>query len=108
MSLDDTVNLERLATAFEKIALALQERNIIERERMAREFPVSKTERRPAEIIYPKKERDEQSSYKADNEWFEETEKAVPSRFQERLNKQTSQPARGRATTVPKTNERLT
>jgi hypothetical protein len=108
MSLDDTVNLERLATAFEKIAASLAERNIIEREKMARQFPLEKP-KRAAEIIDPKAEKEREFSDHADPEWFRETERAVPSRFQERLDAaktskpRSSEPARARTAPVPKT-----
>jgi hypothetical protein len=107
MSLDDTVNLGRIASAFEKIALALADSNIIEREKLAREFPLEK-ERRAAEVIRPDEDKRAQFNDHASPEWLKETEDAAgPSRFQTRLESQKSPkstvPARGRTAPVPKT-----
>ena len=107
MSLDDTVNLERLATAFEKIAAALQERNTIERDRLVKLFPPEK-EKRAAEVIHPEQAKRDEYSDRANPEWFDETEAALPkSRFQERLDKANPPRVvekRRRAVEVPKTN----
>jgi len=84
MGLDDTVNLERLATAFEKIAAALEARNRIELDRLAKSFPPEK-EKRAAEVISPDKDKREHYSDRADPEWFEATEAALPSRFQKKF-----------------------
>ena len=87
MGLDETVNLERLATAFEKIAAALEHRNRIELDRLAKSFPPEK-EKRAAEIIHPEQDKRNEYSDRADSGWFEATEAALPkSRFQERLDK---------------------
>ena len=106
MSLDDTVNLERLATAFEKIAAALQERNRIELDRLAKSFPPEK-EKRAAEVINVEKDKRDQYSDRANSEWFDETEAALPpSKFKSRFdaaNKQTeaSPEKRRRVVEVP-------
>lgn len=106
MSLDDTINLDRLATAFEKIAVALQERNRIELDRLAKSFPPEK-EKRAAEVIHPEKDKREQYSDRGSPEWFDETEKALPdSKFKLRFdaaNKQTeaSPQKRRRVVEVP-------
>lgn len=108
-SLDFTVNFERLATAFEKIAAELFERNRIERERLVLEFPV-KREPRSIEVTNPHEERRELYSDKPSKEWSEQTEAALPenkSRFQERLDA-TRQPQGGKSPVgspakVPKT-----
>lgn len=85
MGLDDTVNLERLATAFEKIAAALEHRNRIELDRLAKSFPPEK-EKRAAEIIHPEQAKRDQYSDRADSEWFDETEAALPqTRFKQRF-----------------------
>ena len=87
MSQDDTINLERLATAFEKIAAALQERNTIERDRLVKLFPPEK-EKRAAEVIHPEQDKRDEYSDRADSGWFEATEAALPqTRFKERFDK---------------------
>lgn len=106
MGLDNTVNIGRIADAFEKIAAELFERNRIERERLVLEFPVKK-EPRPAEVIRPDEERRELLSDKPTKEWVEETEAALPqSRFAKRLDEarqpKSEQPARGGTPKVPK------
>jgi hypothetical protein len=92
MGLEETVNLERLATAFEKIAVALQERNRIELDRLGKLFPPEK-EKRAAEVIHPEQDKREQYSDRATPEWFDQTEAALPpSKFKTRFdaaNKQT-------------------
>lgn len=100
MSFDDTINLERLATAFEKIAAALEHRNRIELDRLAKSFPPEK-EKRAAEVINPDKDKRDQYSDRAESGWFNETEAALPeSRFKNRYdaaNKQTEEnPAKRR------------
>ena len=81
MGLDDTVNLERLATAFEKIATALDRLVTVEERRFPPEKPKS-----AAEIIRPDADKREQFSDKGTAEWFNETEQAAgPSRFQKRF-----------------------
>ena len=109
MSLDDTVNLERLATAFEKIAAALENRNRIELDRLGKQYPPER-EKRAAEIIRPDDERRQQFSDRASPEWIEETENALPqkkSRFEEKF-ESTGGPKpvvekKRRAVEVPKT-----
>lgn len=83
MGIDDTVNLERIASALEKIGNALEilTGNHVKVER----------ERRAAEIHRPEQEKREQFSDKASAEWFKETEQATStSRFQQRRDQQTS------------------
>jgi len=104
MSLDNTINLERIATAFERIAAALEARNRIELDRLAKLFPPEK-EKRAAEILDPKQDKRKQYSDRADSDWFDETEAALPkSRFQEKYD-QTNPPRTGekrrRAVEVP-------
>lgn len=83
MSLDDTVNLERLAKAFERIADALD-----------RAYPLPR-EKRAAEIIKPGEDKDEQFNDRGSSQWFEETEQATAkSRFQERLENQSPESAK--------------
>ena len=85
MGLDDTINLERLATAFEKIAAALEHRNRIELDRLAKSFPPER-EKRAAEIIHPDEDKRKEYSDRAEPGWFEATEAALPkSRFQEKF-----------------------
>lgn len=107
MGLDDTVNLERIATALTRLAAAFDQYNIICRERLNREFPREKAKRAP-EIINTESERREQFSDKPTDEWLRETLAATPetSRFQKRFdespNKQPEQaPRKRRAVTVP-------
>ena len=107
MSLDDTVNLERLATAFEKIAVALDERNKIEREKLLLMFP-TKREPKPAEVIRPDEERKKLLDDRPDADWLRDTEAALPpSRFQERFDASVKSQGRGSqgrsAKAVPKT-----
>lgn len=87
MGLDETVNLERLASAFEKIADALTRLATVEE----RKFPPER-EKRAAEIIRPEEDKREQYSDKGTDKWFAETEKATaPSRFQQRLDQQSAE-----------------
>lgn len=105
MSLDDTVNLERIAAALARLATAFEQHNIICRERLQHEFPPEKAKRAP-EVIRIEDERREQFSDAASEEWMRETEAAIPgpSRFQKRFN-QTEHPApaprRKRTVAVP-------
>lgn len=85
MGLDDTVNLERLATAFEKLATALDRLATIEHDKFVKQYPPER-EKRAAEVIKPDSDKREQYSDKGDPDWFNETEKAAgtPSRFEQR------------------------
>lgn len=85
LGLDDTINLQRLASAFEKIAAAMEESNRIERERLTHEFPEKKPAK-PAEVIDPNEDRKQLLSDRPTDKWLEETEEALPqSRFAKRL-----------------------
>lgn len=86
MSLDDTVNLERIATALGRIAAAFEQYNVICRERLRHEFPPEKAKRAP-EVIRIESERREQFSDVATDEWMRDTQAALPepSRFQKRF-----------------------
>lgn len=89
MGLDDTISLDRIATAFEKIAAALEHRNRIELDRLAKLFPPEKEKR--AEVINTDRDKREQYSDKGSPDWFDETEAATPqSRFQERFHTDSS------------------
>jgi len=96
------VSLDRITTAFEKIADALTRLAVVEE----RKFPPEK-ERRAAEIIRSD-ENKELLSDKGTPDWFAETEAATgPSRFQQRLDEtrkaepeRTSEPKRRRVATV--------
>jgi len=79
VGLDETVNLERLATAFERIAAVLERLVILEE----RKNPPER-EKRAAEIIRPDEDQREQLSDKPSPGWLKETEE-VASRFQKRL-----------------------
>jgi hypothetical protein len=93
MGLDDTVNLERLASAFEKIADALTRLATVEERKNPPERP-----KRAAEITRTDDDKREQYSDKASDEWLKETKEALPkSRFQERLDKQSAEPSKERA-----------
>lgn len=86
MSLDDTINLERIATAFERIASALETMSKIQLDSFAKLYP--EKEKRAAEVIHPEQEKRDEYSDRADAGWFEAAEAALPkSRFQERLDK---------------------
>ena len=86
MSLDDTINLERLATAFERIASALETMSKIQLDTYGKLYP--EKEKRAAEIIHPDEDKRKEYSDRAEPGWFEATEAALPkSRFQERLDK---------------------
>ena len=93
MGLDDTVNLERLATAFEKIATALDRLATIEHDKFVKQYPPER-EKRAAEISKPSDDKREQFSDKPSKEWLEETEAAVPSRFQQKFDKQVAEGAK--------------
>ena len=88
MSPDDSINLERLASSFEKIATALTGYVSLERDRFKKDFPDDRP-KRTAEINTRDGEKREQLGDKATDGWFEETEAALPpSRFQERFDEQ--------------------
>ena len=90
MGLDDTVNLERLAAAFEKVASALERLAKVEEDRYLKQYP--EKPRAVAKVITPDDDKREQFSDKASPGWFAETEKATsPSRFQKRLDDQKSE-----------------
>ena len=77
-----------LTESMERIASALEDRNKIERERLEKQYPAEK-QKRAAEIIDQKRERDEHYSDKPSGDWIKETEAALPkSRFQERYETQ--------------------
>lgn len=105
MGLDDTVNLERLATAFEKLADAMTRIAVV----AERVYPPEK-EKRAAEIIDPNADRRDLYGDRARPEWFDETEQALPgkSRFQQRFDEQhpegaqPAKPAKRRVAAVPK------
>lgn len=105
MSLDDTVNLERIAAALTRLATAFEQYNVISRERLKHEFPPEKAKRVP-EVIATKSERREQYSDVPDDQWMRDTEAAIPeaSRFQKRFD-ETEHPApaprRKRTVAVP-------
>ena len=82
---DFVINFERLATAFEKIALALEARNRIELDRLAKSFPPER-EKRAAEIIHPDEDKRKEYSDRAGADWFEDAEAALPqTRFKQRF-----------------------
>lgn len=96
MGLDETVSLERIAKAFERIADAME-----------RAFPPPK-EKRVAEIIRANEDRDKQFSDKAEPSWFDETERALQkSRFQERLESQSPESANRTASTTKRSVEKV-
>jgi hypothetical protein len=83
MGLDETVNLERLATAFERIASALETMSKIQLDSFAKLYP--EREKRAAVIDSPDKEKRDHFSDRAEPGWFDETEAALPSRFQKKF-----------------------
>lgn len=89
MGLDDTVNLDRIATALTKLAQAIDQYNILYRRQLDLEHPQEKPKRAP-EVISTTDERREQFSDRATDQWMRETEAAMPpetaSRFQKRFN----------------------
>lgn len=107
MSLDDTVNLERIATALTRLAQAFDQYNILTRERLDREYPLEKPKRAP-EVISTESERSEQFSDAPSDEWMRDTEAALPgpSRFEQRFSQtdaatKPEAPRRRRAVAVP-------
>ena len=81
---DDSRAMQRIAAALEGIVEALAKRNMIEQERLEKEFPPERA-KRAAEIIRSD-DRAEQFSDKPTDQWLAETEAAAgPSRFAQRL-----------------------
>ena len=109
MGLDDTVNLERIATALVRLAAAFDQYNILYRARLKLEFPPEKAKRAP-EVIATESERREQYSDQPSDQWMRDTQAALdnqePSRFQKRFNQagnsdRPAAPLRRRVAEVP-------
>ena len=110
MGLDDTVNLERIAAALEKLSRAFDQYNILYRDRLNREFPPEKKKRGAEIIVSASESRREEIGDRPTDEWMRDTQAALdnqkPSRFQQRFDQTESshrqpQARRRRAVALP-------
>lgn len=77
---------ERIATALEKISAALELFVTLSARRLELEFP--QRSGKIGEINRVDDDKKKEFSDEADPEWFSQTEDAIPSRFQEKLDQQ--------------------